>query len=387
LGDEKKLVQPNALPRIGYSYHMSVCQYRFGFFRQDTPMNRRRDAFTLVELLVVIAIIGILIALLLPAVQAAREAARRAQCTNNLKQLGIGLQNYHDVNRAFPSGMGGTNVNAPTPVTNWGRLSGFIALLPYLEQQAMYNDIQTGGNGAAPGGPYAWTSWPNWNHPIRALTCPSDSFPFPADGQIGQNNYCFSRGDSILNNSNNTTSRGVFCTTNFTRFQDILDGTTNTVAMSERVRASFAIGGNTKPRVVEGTVINIATINTNPGQCLAYANGLWYANPANVKGWFGTLWTDGRIERTGFTTVLPPNAPSCTGDNNPNADSASGVYAPGSYHPGGAMAVLCDGSVRFIPEIIDSGNLGLPEVTGGPSPYGVWGALGSKAGNEGSTPY
>ncbi len=107
-----------------------------GLMRPEPARSVR--GFTLVELLVVIAIIGILIALLLPAVQAAREAARRSQCVNNLKQLGVALQNYHDVNNSFPPMKGGTTSSYPsTPATNYGRGSGFIALLPFMEQRAL----------------------------------------------------------------------------------------------------------------------------------------------------------------------------------------------------------------------------------------------------------
>ena len=120
----------------------------------------QRHAFTLVELLVVIAIIGILIALLLPAVQAAREAARRNQCSNNLKQLGVGLHGYHDITGSFPFGRGGTATGA---MSNSSRVSGFIPLLPYIEQTAIYDQIRAGGNGAPPLGPRGWSSWANWN--------------------------------------------------------------------------------------------------------------------------------------------------------------------------------------------------------------------------------
>ncbi len=108
--------------------------------------QRTKRGFTLVELLVVIAIIGILIALLLPAVQAAREAARRSQCVNNLKQLGIGLQNYHDIHRSFPIRQGGTNCyGSPYYDGNCIRASSFVGLLPFIEQQAAFNIISSGG--------------------------------------------------------------------------------------------------------------------------------------------------------------------------------------------------------------------------------------------------
>src|SRR3990170_655930 len=141
-----------------------------------------RRAFTLVELLVVIAIIGILIALLLPAVQAAREAARRSQCTNNLKQLGLANHNYHDVVKAFPYGKGGTTSCAypGPPRCNYGRISGFIPLLSYLEQRPMYNQIMAGDipGGRYPGGPAGWDGWAVWDVSPATIRCPSDPSPF-----------------------------------------------------------------------------------------------------------------------------------------------------------------------------------------------------------------
>jgi prepilin-type processing-associated H-X9-DG protein len=168
------------------------------------------------------------------------------------------------------------------------------------------------------------------------------------------------------------------------RLNQVADGTSNTIAMSERARASFAIGGHVPAGVREGTVITIATISANPGQCLAQTNGVFYVTPSQVKGFFGTAWPDGQSERVGFTTVMPPNGPSCNVDNNPNADTAGGVFAPSSYHPGGVNGVMVDGSVRFVSDFVNTGNLGSPEVTQGPSPYGIWGAMGSKSGGEGA---
>src|SRR5215472_14104584 len=103
---------------------------------------RNKRGFTLIELLVVIAIIAVLVALLLPAVQQAREAARRAQCKNNMKQLGLALHNYHDVATVFPFEAGGTGWSGPG-TGNWGRLSGLVLLTPYLDQQGLWNQIST----------------------------------------------------------------------------------------------------------------------------------------------------------------------------------------------------------------------------------------------------
>lgn len=352
-------------------------------------MFRCRRAFTLVELLVVIAIIGILIALLLPAVQAAREAARRSQCTNNLKQFGIALQNYHDAFKVFPPRRGGSaNVGTDSArVTgNYNRLSALVPLLNFMEQQSLYTYTQTGDTGAAFGGGAPWNSRVNWLVQPASYLCPSDPRPQPAPtGAYGQHNYAFSQGDSIATILSATTNRGMFASQLCVGLSQVLDGTSNTIAMSERARASFGVGGSNPALVKQGTVLSITTINTNPGQCLAQVNGSgqFYNTPGSVKGFFGTCWPDGQSERVGFTTVMPPNGPSCNIDGNTNADTPGGVHAASSFHPAGVMGVMVDGSARFISDAIDTGNLALAEVTQGPSPYGVWDAMGSKDGGEG----
>jgi prepilin-type N-terminal cleavage/methylation domain-containing protein len=145
-----------------------------------------RLGFTLVELLVVIAIIGVLVSLLLPAVQAAREAARRTKCVNHLKQFGIALHNYADVWRTLPcrrygtTGTMGTS-NAPSTTNrdhNAGRINAFIALLPFIEQQTMFDRIQAGDAANAPGGPRGDQSWAVWDTPPPILKCPSDAGAF-----------------------------------------------------------------------------------------------------------------------------------------------------------------------------------------------------------------
>src|SRR6516165_4833298 len=151
--------------------------------------SRRVRGFTLIELLVVIAIIAVLVALLLPAVQQAREAGRRAQCKNNLKQFGIALHNYNDTYGTFPCrryGTTGTFTLSSAPCAtnrchNSGRISTFIALLPYIDQAPMYNQIQVGDAANAPGGPRGDQSWAVWNTPPPILRCPSDPGPEPGN--------------------------------------------------------------------------------------------------------------------------------------------------------------------------------------------------------------
>jgi prepilin-type N-terminal cleavage/methylation domain-containing protein/prepilin-type processing-associated H-X9-DG protein len=354
-----------------------------------------RKAFTLVELLVVIAIIGILIALLLPAVQAAREAARRSQCTNNLKQLALACHNYHDTYKVLPPRQTGTGAfwGGDTANTNTARLSGWVMLLPFFEQQALYDQINsplTIGTVAYP----AWGTPPTsdsppytpWTVQVNALLCPSDgNILGKTAANAGRNNYRFSVGDSINRSwSRNGPPRGLFghhfYSGSAISFASITDGSSNTIMLSERLFGQETImirqGFAQQPALV--TVENTPMA---PAPCLAAINP---ANPRQYTGtvynWSGRQWANGMPVRNAFNTVFPPNAPSCVSGT--SAETSNVVIAPTSNHPGGVNVAMGDGSVTFISETIHSGDPTLIEVTMGASPYGVWGALGSKAGGE-----
>ena len=323
--------------------------------------------FTLVELLVVIAIIGVLIALLLPAVQQAREAARRMQCSNNLKQLGLALHNYHDTFNYFPSRNAGT--------ANQGRrISGMMSLLPYIEQQALYNRLIKPG------------SWNPWNgvfqgYALPAVLCPSDSggSTSPHGTTLGIYNYVFCGGDSLNGTvgSPSRPSRGVFGSMQWSNFRDITDGTSNTIAMSELVRPNSL---NHRGMLAGSTSI------TTPTACKAtynYSTRKYYSS-----GWTGDTsrgfrFADGAEYFAGFNTIMPPNSPSCF--NNGGGHTASGMYSAGSWHPGGVLCLNADGSTHFVAETINAGNQSAtpPSYNGsGYSPYGIWGAMGTKASGE-----
>jgi prepilin-type N-terminal cleavage/methylation domain-containing protein len=363
-------------------------------------MNKSRRAFTLVELLVVIAIIGILVALLLPAVQAAREAARRMQCSNHLKQFGIALHNYHDTFKAFPPRRGGTGGGGNTARFdgNYDRKSAFIFLVAFLEQQSLADQIAAGnvtdtnGNLIWPQGPAGWynnANWEPWRTQLSVVLCPSDT-PLLNSTQQAKHSYAFSLGDSPGDLAGNarwnladSTTRGIFAGSARTNtFAHIRDGTSNTIAMSERVSGTNArIGSATGQDIRTGTARNVSTSHTSPGTCFAMATGNSYIG-IPIKQMFGFMWADGQAERVGFTTILPPNAPSCTNNDDNNADAPGGVLSASSYHPGGVMGLMADGAVRFVSSTIDTGNVSAPPVLTGPSPYGVWGAMGSIAGGE-----
>ncbi|HUT90127.1 MAG TPA: DUF1559 domain-containing protein [Thermoguttaceae bacterium] len=344
-----------------------------------------------------------MIALLLPAVQAAREAARRSQCTNNIKQLALAVHNYNDSHKVFPSRMGGTGCGWNTSGGNRGRLAGWIALFPYIEQSALYDQISgpltVGATTFPPFGPEPWAGgYPPWTEQLAALKCPSDGAVFKAgSGSRARLNYRFSVGDSIYwagvpawqTGSNwGGNPRGLFgsggCGQNTSgtesaaqiTFRDIRDGSSNTAMLSERIFCENA------RMVLQGTAVGglAGGAYVVPAGCYAQVD------PANARQYLPSatlaerdMGFTGNVLFSGFNTVLPPNAPSCLSTT---WWEDSTVVTPTSYHPGGVVLALGDASVRFISETISTGDPTLPEVYAGPSPYGVWGALGSKDGGE-----
>ncbi len=317
-------------------------------------MRRARSAFTLVELLVVIAIIGVLVALLLPAVQAAREAARRSQCANNLKQLGLALHNFESTNKKIPGG----------EYSQASYLSPQVLLLPFMEQTALYNrfDLNKGAFDAhnIPAAPH-----------LPVMVCPTD--PHPDRSQVmGWTNYHPNAGSWVTINGWD----GLFGPSVDEggpkgkklpplEFGQIIDGLSNTCAFSEVALGGGVSGGaKTKYDIYDASAdaTSIAAARTSL-QALDWKSMSMIDFGGTPWRYRGFPWSEGSAWRNWYNHLLPPNQPCWV----PAEDFWSIVSPAQSYHAGGAQVSLCDGSVRFVSETVD----GL-----------VWEAAGSRNGGE-----
>ena len=374
--------------------------------------TNKQSGFTLVELLVVIAIIGILISLLLPAVQAAREAARRMQCTNNLKQFGLGLHNYHSTYKAFPAGKSGTSgcacvtatgTSAHASSSNHGYAWGAsFWLCPFMEQSARYDALisMKNADGNIPA-PWMW----GYNHNpigksvfgipgIPYFACPSDGYSLrTSSSDNARINYVCSLGDCVSSNltgSNATSreSRGVFGHIIWESIASITDGSSNTIAMSESVTAQTMLYTDSNPLVKGGSIV-LTGMEADPSRCLAVKNtvkeGAYVGGTLYASSQRGGSCFEGRPAIAGFQTILPPNSPSCM---NSSDAYGWGIQSATSFHTGGVNVLMVDGSCHFISDTVQSEMPStLPtEKRGnafkGSSPYGAWGAMGSKNGGE-----
>jgi prepilin-type processing-associated H-X9-DG protein len=347
----------------------------------------------------VIAIIGALIALLLPAVQAAREAARRSQCTNNFKQYALALHNYHDTTQGLPA-LGGylSTKDSAGVLQTCDRWNQITFLLPFLEQQARYDSIVTfvyPGTGI-------WYPWDN-RQPIQGtiptISCPSDTNSKAQSTELTRTSIVYSLGDTINNNrdmnlSSSIGGRSAFVRSGWKNLAAIADGMSNTIVVSET-----KVSNNGDNREAGLSAMNaVSSLDTDPRQCLdyldssnikfyksiyTYGNGVATADTYDARRGFGAF--DCYPNYTAFCTVLPPNTANCSNGNRGDW----GVFSVASRHSGGVNVALFDGSVRFIPDTINCVSTGITtpkQVTSGSSEFGVWGALGSISGSESVAP-
>jgi prepilin-type N-terminal cleavage/methylation domain-containing protein/prepilin-type processing-associated H-X9-DG protein len=359
--------------------------------------HKRRTGFTLIELLVVIAIIGVLIALLLPAVQAAREAARRAQCINNLKQIALSIHNYHDQQNALPplvqnggNAAWGAIYFDPWPL-NWSS-----STLPQIEGIALYNALNF--DYGSIGSPQNATVM---NSQVASLLCPSESIRQPSQGRTirsyhanigGPPNFAGWTGALVPLRTDQwgMTGLGIWENNNCGTFgfAAFTDGTSNTAMFSEKLVGSGPIAPVPRNHPMAkrgyGWVIQqdnlldqgpaggatatsfVQLCKAVPGSAMSKGTGLPAGN--------GLYWIGGNpgscLIWCSYNHFMPPNTVQCVATNDGNTETWGSVpdaIPPSSNHPGGVNMAMSDGSVRFIKDTID---------------MNTWWGLGTRAGGE-----
>ncbi len=350
-----------------------------------------RRGFTLIELLVVIAIIGVLIALLLPAVQQAREAARRISCTNNMKQIALAVHNYESANTSFPMGASFQQQNFPGggDYAMWNSFSAQALLLPFVEQTALFNAIN-----------FAWSPSTNANSPtvwqrvLDTYLCPSDTYA----GGKNINSYAASFGacttgmfdwtDQVpawANFQRPADSSGLFTFGRAYRMRDVIDGTSNTIAFSEWVVGNGGrfYDGLAQPKRYRGNLLmasaasgpNLINAGQNPQPVMDAVNACRIefrqsGSDGKISDFKGWRWSQGTSGFSMFNTIQVPNDTfgGCRLGGNPDywPDSSYSIGAA-SYHPGGVNVAMADGSVKFVKSTVNQR---------------TWWALGTRDGSE-----
>lgn len=339
--------------------------------------------FRLRDLLILLVIVAMLGAVLLMTIGRRRSIARVSLCASRLTQVGLAVGRYHGTHDRFPPAM-----YRESPHVD--RLSGLIPLLPGIGEQALWERIaqdQQLQQIPALGQDSAALDYPPWQATIENLLCPTSTRLTQEEAiSVGQTNFTFCIGDAGSNLHRDkplSQTRGIFSPYVVTRFADVADGLSNTICMLELAnaqrrdrRGQFVIAA--PPEVLASPVVCRDTLN---------ASARWQYDDAHRLSSLGRggIWADGAAGHALGNTILPPNDPSCGLTDTP----ADGIFSASSYHAGGAHVLFADGRVEFVTATIDTGDLTAPppdrvlddQGEPIPSPYGVWGELGTRAGS------
>lgn len=342
-----------------------------------------------VDTIVLLAVSLVGFSLIATSVHRSVEASRSIHCDENLRVIGLGFHNYHAAYNRLPMGCGGTSSGSEAePMRgNASRLSALVGLLPFVEQQTLWEEVASplisNGQTIPAMGPGPWVNpqlYPPWGKRPEIYFCAADpsSSKFPVAGS-----YLLCYGDSVEgatkpDNQNPVDARafqrGIFMFGKANGFRDVIDGTSNTIFLAEG-----KIGGVRTAKDVRGLI-------GEPSRCLT-AHTL--AETSHWPEGRGAAWADGALLSSGFQTILPPNSKSCTSENG----LLEGVVTASSHHRGGAHVLFADGRVMFATDTIDAGDPSIPSTgsitssqkttpPGSQSPYGLWGALGTHASRE-----
>ena len=371
------------------------------------------NGFTLLELLVVLGVIGVLIGLLIPAVQAAREAARRMSCSNNMKQVSLAVAQYHSAfNHLPPHGTGTFSHANAANNTNQFRLSFLVSITPFIEQAQLWESISSSLPDPMGPAPHL-NSYTPWITEVPTFRCPSDpGYGLPS---LGRTNYAACLGDAIegldqgmWRHQNGkwspsgeqqmlATGRGMFVPRMITSFDDVSDGLSNTIMLGEictglgdgDIRTIPSLNNGWNP----GVLIDLATCDSqqDPERPQFWSSSNSVGNtlpklPASTEE-RGYRWADAMPLMTAFNTTLPPNDVICFGGD----ETTIGTLTASSRHQGGGHIAMGDGSVIFMTDSVECGySSGGSVILGGkgqnapgsPSPFGLWGALGTRNQHE-----
>jgi len=346
-----------------------------------------RTGRALVNLVAVIAILFIMAGMLSPVMRTTREAARRTDCANRLRQVVLGMHSYHDANQHLPSAMGDPAFRGKVTPEAAARLNGLVMVLPYLEAQSMWKQIQStlvADDIMFPAGPPPWTErYPPWQQGLPEFQCPSSA---EHNEGFAHTNYAFCIGDMARSIHAPPRARGAFAVGLRTSFLEVSDGTSRTMAFAE-IATPFehSVNGN---YAVNQTV----ELLNNPADCLQLIDQSnrrdFLEKTALGSSGRGARWADGAAEMTLFNTILGPGSPSAAIEGHSMVD---GIYSATAWHAAGVNVALLDGSIRNVSRDVDAGDptVATPLIKqlsqpGFATPYGVWGQLGGR--DDGGVP-